>query len=216
MKHPAPLVVALTLLFNAWSGGTAHAQARIAKVNMRQLFEQYAKAKEQDAAFRKRVAGLAGEAKAKREAFQKGKDELQKFQSNPGDPAAVAKLKELKEMEVGILQFKQKVRADADGESRKLRGELLLEMSKVIDAKAKAGNYTMVVNISGENAAGIPNVLYSTPDDDITKDVLTELNAGLILKDIEIAPDGKPVEPAAPSAPATPAKPAEKKPEKKK
>ena len=209
MKHPARKIVALTLLLAAFCGGSAQAQTRIAKVNMRQLFEQYVKAKEQDTAFKKRIAALAGEAKSKREAFVKGKEELSKFQATPTDPAAVAKLKELKEMEVGILQFEQKVRSDADEESRKLRGELLVEMRKVIDVKAKAGNYSMVVNISGENAAGIPDVLYSTPDDDITKEVLTELNAGLILKDIDLGTDAKPAEPA-------PAKPAEKKPEKKK
>ena len=213
MKHSAQKIIALALLLTAGCGGIAQAQSRIAKVSVRQLFEGYQKAKENDAAFKKRLAGVVNDAKAKREVFQKGKEELQKFQSNPTDPAAIAKIKELKEMEQGILQFEGKARADADEESRKLRGELLAEMRKVIEAKAKAGNYSMVVNISSENPAGIPDVLYSTPEDDLTKDVLTELNAGLVLRDIEIAPDGKPVEPA---APATPAKPVEKKTEKKK
>ena len=210
MTHSARQIIAFTLLLTVWCGGVAQAQNRIAKVNMRQLFEGYQKAKEQDASFKKRMAGVVGDAKVKREAFQKGKEELQKFQATPTDPAAVAKIKELKEMEQGILQFEAKARADADEESRKLRGELLAEMRKVIDAKAKAGNYAIVVNISGENAVGIPNVLYSTEEDDITKDVLTELNAGLILKDIDVGPDTKS------AAPAGPAKPAEKKPEKKK
>ena len=213
MKHSARKIIAFTLLLTVWCGGVAQAQNRIAKVNMRQLFEGYQKAKEQDASFKKRMAGVVGDAKVKREAFQKGKEELQKFQATPTDPAAVAKIKELKEMEQGILQFEAKARQEADEESRKLRGELLGEMRKVIDAKAKAGNYTMVINISGENAVGIPNVLYSTEEDDITRDVLTEMNAGLILKDIDIDADGKP---GAPAAPAAPAKPADKKPEKKK
>ena len=215
MKHSARKIFAFTLLLTVWCGGAAQAQTRIAKVNMRALFEGYQKARENDAAFKKRMVAVVGDAKAKREAFQKGKEELQKFQATPTDPAAVAKIKELKEMEQGILQFEQKARADADEESRKLRGELLAEMRKVIDAKAKAGNYSMVVNISNESPVGIPDVLYSTPEDDITKDVLTELNAGLILKDIEIAPDGKPIEPAT-VPPTAPAKPADKKTEKKK
>ena len=209
MTYPARKILAFSLLIIACSGGIAQAQTRIAKVSVRLLFEGYQKAKEQDAAFKKRMVGVVGDAKAKREVFQKGKEELQKFQSNPTDPAAVAKIKELKEMEQSILQFEGKARTEADEESRKLRGELLAEMRKVIEAKAKAGNYAMVLNISNESPVGIPDVLYSTLEDDITKDVLTELNAGLVLKDIQIEPDGKPVEPAAP-------KPAEKKPEKKK
>ncbi len=213
MTYSARKILAFSLLIIACSGGIAQAQTRIAKVNVRLLFEGYQKAKEQDAAFKKRMVGVVGDAKAKREVFQKGKEELQKFQSNPTDPAAVAKIKELKEMEQSILQFEGKARTEAEEESRKLRGELLADMRKVIEAKAKAGNYSMVVNISNESPAGIPDVLYSTPEDDITKDVLTELNAGLVLKDIVIDPDGRPIEPAAPgSAP----KPAEKKPEKKK
>ena len=210
MKHSAQKIIALTLLLTAGCGGLAQAQTRIAKVNVRLLFEGYQKAKENDASFKKRLASVVSDAKTKREAFQKGKEELQKFQSNPTDPAAVAKIKELKEMEQSILQFEGKARTEADEESRKLRSELLGEMRKVIEAKAKAGNYSMVVNISNENPAGIPDVLYSTPEDDLTQDVLTELNAGLVLRDIEIAPDGKPVEPA------PPAKPVEKKAEKKK
>ena len=213
MKYFAPKIAAFTFLLIACTGGVAHAQARIAKVNVRLLFEGYQKAKEQDATFKKKMASVVGDAKAKREVFQKGKEDLQKFQANPTDPAAVAKIKELKEMEQSILQFEGKARSEADEESRKLRGVLLAEMRKVIEAKAKAGNYSMVVNISNESPVGIPDVLYSTPEDDITKDVLTELNAGLILKDIEIAPDGKPVEPAAPGAAP---KSAEKKAEKKK
>lgn len=213
MTYSARKIFAFTFLIIACSGGIAQAQTRIAKVNVRLLFEGYQKAKEQDAAFKKRMVGVVGDAKAKREVFQKGKEELQKFQSNPTDPAAVAKIKELKEMEQSILQFEGKARTEAEEESRKLRGELLADMRKVIEAKAKAGNYSMVVNISNESPVGIPDVLYSTPEDDITKDVLTELNAGLVLKDIQIEPDGKPIEPAAPGAAP---KPAEKKPEKKK
>ena len=213
MTYSARKIFAFSLLIIASSGGVAQAQTRIAKVSVRLLFEGYQKAKEQDAAFKKRMVGVVGDAKAKREVFQKGKEELQKFQSNPTDPAAVAKIKELKEMEQSILQFEGKARTEADEESRKLRGELLAEMRKVIEAKAKAGNYSMVVNISNESSVGIPDVLYSTPEDDITKDVLTELNAGLVLKDIQIEPDGKPIEPAAPGAVP---KSAEKKPEKKK
>ena len=207
MNYFAPKIIAFTFVLIACSGGIAQAQTRIAKVNVRALFDGYQKAKEQDAAFKKRMVGVVGDAKAKREVFQKGKEELQKFQSNPTDPAAVAKIKELKEMEQSILQFEGKARSEAEEESRKLRGELLGEMRKVIEAKAKAGNYSMVVNISNESPVGIPDVLYSTPEDDITKDVLTELNAGLILKDIDLGADAKP---------AAPAKPAEKKPEKKK
>lgn len=190
------------------SGGNVQAQQRIATVKIRELFENYAKARDNDLAFRKRMAGVAAEAKAKRETFQKGKEELSKFQGNVSDPAAAAKLKELREMEQSILQFEQKARADADEESKKLRGELLADMRKVIEAKAKAGNYSMVINVTAENAAGVPDVPFSSGDNDITKDVLTELNAGLILKDVDLDQFANPAKPAD--------KPAEKKPEKKK
>lgn len=200
--------VLIAVCFSGSARAQAPAQPRIATVKMRDLFENYAKARDNDAAFRKRMAAVAGEAKTKRETFQKGKEELSKFQGNVNDPAAVAKLKELREMEQGILQFEQKARADAEEESRKLRAELLADMKKVIDAKAKAGNYSLVINVSAENAAGLPDVPYSSGDNDITKDVLTELNAGLVLRDVDLGQftdSSKPAE-----------KPADKKPEKKK
>ena len=198
----------ITVFLAACSGGSAQAQTRIATVKIRELFENYAKARDNDLAFRKRMAAVAGEAKAKRETFQKGKEELSKFQGNVNDPAAVAKLKELREMEQGILQFETKARADAEEESKKLRGELLADMRKVIEAKAKAGNYSLVINVSAENAAGVPDVPFSAGDNDITKDVLTELNAGLVLRDVDLGQFTDSVKPAE--------KPAEKKPEKKK
>ena len=197
------------IILVACSANTAQAQMKIATVKMSELFQNYAKARENDADFKKRMLGVANEAKAKREAFQKGKDELQKMQGNTGDPAAVAKLKELREMEQTILQFEQKARADADQESRKLRGELLADMQKVIHAKAKAGGYALVINVSAENAAGIPDFLYSSAENDLTNAVLTELNAGRILKDLDLS--GIPTEGATPAP-----KPADKKPEKKK
>lgn len=198
--------IALAVSLAAIAAGTsAQAQTKVATVKIRDLFENYAKARESDSNFKKKMTGVAGEAKAKREAFQKGKEELSKFQGNVNDPAAQAKLKELKEQEQAILQFEAKARQEADEESRKIRGELLAEMKKVIESKAKAGGYTMVINTSAENAVGLPDVPYSSEESDITKDVLTELNAGMILKDIDL---GTPTEPA---------KPADaKKPEKKK
>ena len=201
MKHSIrKIALALTLLA-VWSGGTAHAQQKIATVKMRELFENYAKARENDAAFKKKMSGVAGEAKAKRETFQKGKEELAKFAGNVNDPAAQAKLKELKEMEQGILQFENKARQEADEESRKIRKELLDEMRKVIDAKAKAGGYALVLNASAENAVGLPDVPYSSGENDITKDVLTELNAGMILKDIDLGPTAETPKPETKPAP---------------
>ena len=208
MKLSIQRLALLLTVLAAWGGGSAHAQQKIATVKVRELFEGYAKARDNDVAFKKKMAGVAGEAKSKREAFVKGKEELSKFTGNVNDPAAQAKLKELKEMEQGILQFENKARADADEESRRLRGELWMEMRKVIDAKAKAAGYALVINVTAENTAGLPDVPYSSGENDITKDVLTELNGGMILKDIELGPTGE--------TPKPEAKPADKKPEKKK
>ncbi len=208
MTHSIKRIAVILTVLIVWGGGNAQAQTRIATVKIRELFEGYVKARENDVAFKKRMGGVANEAKAKREAFQKGKEELSKFQGNVNDPVAQAKLKELKEMETAILQFEAKARSEADEESRRIRGELLADMQKVIAAKAKAGNYSLVINVSAENALGVPDVPFSAGDNDLTKDVLTELNAGLILKDIDLGPTGDPAKPAE--------KPADKKPEKKK
>ena len=208
MKHSIQRIAILLTLAALWSGGSAHAQTKIATVKIRELFENYAKARESDTAFKKRMSGVAGEAKTKREVFLKGKEELSKFKGNVNDPEAQAKLKTLKEQEQGILQFENKARQEADEESRKIRGELLAEMKKVIEAKAKAGGYALVINVSSENQVGVPDVPYSSGENDITKEVLTELNAGMILKDIDLGPTD--------TAPKPEAKPADKKPEKKK
>jgi Skp family chaperone for outer membrane proteins len=91
--------------------------------------------------------------------------------------AAESKLIELKDLEQQITQFDNTARTNLDEQQRRLRDNILTEIRAVIDAKAKAGNLTLVLDTSSDDVRKPPVVLYNTGDNDMTDAVLKQLNA---------------------------------------
>jgi Skp family chaperone for outer membrane proteins len=54
-----------------------------------------------------------------------------------------------------------------------MSGNIVTEITKAVSDKAKAGNYSLVVN-----AANVEAVIYTSTDNDLTSAVLAQLNAG--------------------------------------
>jgi Skp family chaperone for outer membrane proteins len=58
------------------------------------------------------------------------------------------------------------------------RDDIVREIRKVLDAKAKAAGYTMVLDVSGESANMVPVLLYTDGQNDMTESLIKELNSG--------------------------------------
>jgi outer membrane protein len=186
--------------------GTAWAQTRIATVDLRKLFDGYWKTKQADAALKDRAADLDKEYKGLRDDHKKLTEQYQKTLADANDQAvsseerdkrkktAEAKLKDIKDAEETIGQFERQARTTLDEQRRRMRDNVLGEVRKAIDAKAKSGGYGLVVDTAAETANATPIFVYSSGDNDLTQTVLDQLNA---------------------TAPVETARPAEKKEEKK-
>ena len=76
--------------------------------------------------------------------------------------AADAKLLEIKEAEQTIDSFRRQADATLDEQKRRMRDKILDEIKSVVNAKAKAANYTMVVDSAAESVNGTPVFIYLT------------------------------------------------------
>jgi len=198
------LLIATLLL--SFVGGTAWAQTKIATVDLRKLFDGYWKTKQADGALKDLETELKKELSSLRESHKKLTEDYQKLLADANDQAvstderdrrkksAESKLRDIKESEDTVKGYVTQADTRLMEQRRRMRENILNEIRTMINAKAKAGNFTLVVDTAAETPNGTPVFIYSTSENDLTAGVLEQLNAG---------------------APVEIPKPAEKKEEKK-
>ena len=181
-------------------GGTALAQTRIATVDLGRAFTNYWKTRQADAALQDRKDELQKSDKEMVDNYQKGKDEYQKLLADANNQtlsaeerekrkkAAEDKLKDLKDQEKSIADFERAARARLSEQSMRMRDNLLSELRDAVNAKAKAGNFDLVLDTSAQSVDHTPIVVFSSGNNDITESVVAQLNANA------------PIEPAAEGA----------------
>lgn len=184
------LVLIVLFISAVWAGIVAGAQSpKIAIVDLKKLFENYWKTKEANASLKDLRADMIKEQKVWEERRKKADEEYKKALESANDQAVSAeerekrkklaeeKLLEIRQIEVGIEQFIRSASANLSEQERRLRDNIVKELREAINNKAKAGGYTLVLDISGETANNVPAVLYTNGENDLTDQILNELNA---------------------------------------
>ena len=196
------------LLLAALLGSSAWAQTRIATVDMRKLFDDYYKTIQAKAALEVRKADMEKEHAKMVEDWKKQKDDYQNTLNSASDQAvstdererrkklAEDKLKQVKKSEDALVNYEREAQSTYGDQINRVHEKVIEEIRSVLDAKARASGYTLVLDVASIGANGIPIVLYhSNTDNDLTQATLDQLNA---------------------AAPREPAKTPGKQPEKKK
>jgi outer membrane protein len=187
-----PAVLLLTLF-----GGSALAQTKVATVDLRQLFDNYWKTKQAQAAIQDRASQLGKDDNDMKDVLKKASDEYQKLLAQANDQAisaderdrrkqaAAEKLKQLEERRTTIDQYERQAQATLNEQRQHMSEKILADIQAHVNAKAKAGGYTIVLNTAAEGInlgsanISVPSpVIYSISDIDLTADVLKQLNAG--------------------------------------
>jgi outer membrane protein len=189
---------------------TAQAQTKIGIIDLDKVFRGYWKTKQAEAQLKERAGDFDKARRGMVEDHQKATEEYKKTLEAANDQAlsseererrkttAEKKLLEIKEIEQSVNQFDRNSQNELQLQRRRMRDRLLEEMKEVINAKARAGGFALVLDKSGESINNqTPLLVYATGENDITDVVLSELNASAPL-----------------NLPETPEKPAEKKDEK--
>jgi outer membrane protein len=200
------------LLLAALLGSPAWAQTRIATVDMRKLFDDYYITIKAKAALEVQKADMEKAHAKMVDEWKKQKDDYQITLASASDQAVSAdererrkklaedKLKQVKKSEDALVVYEKEAASTYQEQINRVHEKVIEEIRSVLDAKARASGYTLVLDVAAIGANGIPIVLYhSNADNDLTQTTLEQLNA------------------AAPPEPAkNPQKPPEKKTEKKK
>jgi outer membrane protein len=170
-------------------GGSALAQNRIATVDLRKVFDGYWKKRQAEAALKDRNADIEKEGRNMVDDYKKAKEEYQNLLAGAGDQAvsseerdkrktaAEEKLRRMKEMEDSITTYERQARTTIGEQSQRMRSNILKEITNVVNAKAKAANFSLVIDTAAESINSTPVFLYSSNENDITDAVLQQLNS---------------------------------------
>ena len=193
MKH-LPLFLATALLLAFGSAASAQSQ-RIAQVDLKKVFDGYWKTKQADLNLKGRASELEERRKEMIGDHKKANEDYKTLLDAANNKAvalterdkrkadAEAKLREIREIEESIKQFDRSARAQIGEQQRNMRDKLVKEIREALNALAKAGGYAGVFDSSAPlpPAPGVsttPFLLFSDGLEDITPQLLTQLNAG--------------------------------------
>ena len=169
--------------------GSAWAQNHIATVDLRKLFDNYWKKKQAEAQLQERTADIQREDKNMIDDYKKAKDDYQTLLTSANDQAvsseerdkrkkaAEDKFKQMKDQEDMITQYERQASTKIGEQRNRMRTSIIDEIRKVVDAKAKAAGYSLVIDIAAESVNTTPIVLYCNNESDITDAVLAQLNS---------------------------------------
>jgi outer membrane protein len=181
------LLIAALLVF--LPGVSALAQTKIATVDLVKLFDNYWKTKQADGALKDLEADLKKELNALRDSHKKLTEDYQKLLADANDQAvsneerdrrkktAESKLREIKESDETIKGYVTQADERLRLQSRRMRDKIFEEIRGAVNAKAKAGNYTLVVDTAAETPRGTPVFVYTSGENDLTAGLLEQLNA---------------------------------------
>jgi outer membrane protein len=182
-------VALAAFLATAFVPAAVCAETRIGLVDLKKIFEGYWKTKQADAQLKDRAADLDKARKSLIEDFQKANEEYKKLIEGTNDQAisgeerdkrksaAEKKLIEIKEIEQTIKLFDQNSRENLGTQQRRMREKILDEIKELVSSKGKSGGYSMVLDIAAETPNQTPIVLYNNGENDLTTEVLTQLNS---------------------------------------
>jgi Skp family chaperone for outer membrane proteins len=180
----------LTVLLLAFLSIPALAQTKIGTVDLRKLFDGYWKTKQAQAALTDRKTQLDMDDKNMRDDLKKGGEEYQKLLEQANDQAlsadqrdkrklaAADKLKQLQDSKAAIDQFERQAQVTLSEQLQRMRENILGEIKVAVSAKAKASGCSLVIDVAAETANATAAVVYSSGENDLTDEVLKQLNAG--------------------------------------
>ncbi len=184
------------LLLNLVSGlvlvslgsSSSWAQSHIATIDLRKVFDNYWKTKQADASLKDHAAEMEKEHKNMFEDWKKAKEAYNELLASANDQAvssderdkrkkaAEVKLKFIKDTEETILQYEKQARITLDDQKRRMRDNILGEIRALLNAKAKTGGYSLVIDTAAETPNSTPIILFSSNENDMTDAILTQLN----------------------------------------
>lgn len=189
MKQKSNFKLNLLLAVLLCSSGSLMAQTKIAVIDLKKSFDSYWKTKQADTSLKDRAGDLDKARKGMIDDYTKANEDYKKLLDSANDQAvapaerekrkknAETKLLEIKEIEQSVQQFDRQSRTTLAEQQRRMRDNILKEIREIINSKAKASGYSLIVDTAAESVNATPIVLFTNGENDITDDVINQLNA---------------------------------------
>ena len=170
----------------------AQAQSKLAVVDLGKVFKEYYRTKQADDSLKLRAADFEKVGKGMQDDFKKSQDELKGMQEAVNDQAVSQderdkrkkevekKTVALQELYTSLQTFDRNARTTLADQQKRLRDSVLRDIRGVVEERAKAQGYSMVLDTSSQIPDQTPVVIYSSlvgGGDDLTDPVIKQLNA---------------------------------------
>jgi len=172
---------------------------KIGVIDMQRVWDKYWKTKQAQAQVDEQTADFEKRKKTMMDDYEKANRDYKKLIDSSLDQAvsleerdkrknaAEKKLLEIKEIQQDATLFQRTTDEQLKMQARRMTENILRDIRDLVEAKAKAGGYTLVIDVAAKSAVGTPIVLYTNGQNDMTQDVLNQLNstapAGLVKSD---------------------------------
>jgi outer membrane protein len=187
MKLISKIVLVTVILLTAGSV-VVNAQNKIATLDLRKVFDSYWRTKQADIQLKERAKEFEKQRQEMIDSYKSANDEYKKLIDSANDSAitaderekrkkdAEAKLVEIKGIEANITQFDRTATTTLNEQRKRMREKILQEIYELVNTKAKAAGYTLVIDTAAETINNTPVLLYYTKDNDLTDEILKQLN----------------------------------------
>jgi outer membrane protein len=182
-------IILAAVLMVAVTSVPAFGQSKIATVDLKKLFESYYKTKLATADVQQRLDQLDKQYATMAADMKKRSDDYQTTLESANDQAvsgderdkrrqaAQDELKQLEDFKASLDQFERQAQMTVADQRQRMRDNILQEIKKAVSDKAKAAGDTIVFDTAAQTSNGTPAILFATTDNDLTDDVLKQLNA---------------------------------------
>lgn len=167
---------------------SAQAQTRIATVNLVEVFDNYWKTKQAKVALMDSRTETKKEIETMQDAHRKLIQNYQKLQSEANDQAVSdaerakrrkalePKMKELQDSENTLKQFVNSRESELKVKTDRMMEDVIKDIRSVVATKAKSAGYALVLDSSARSATTTEIFLYTSSENDLTKQVTEDLN----------------------------------------
>lgn len=183
MKQILPIIVsAIAVMFVTAS--PASAQIKVGVVDMSKTFSSYYKTKDAEA----KLDGARGQATsdldARSAALRTNMEAIKMLEADTKDPSKRettikqrdAILGKVRELDREIVELRQNRERQLQEQFLRMRGDLVQEILKVVEAQAQTAGYELVLDSSALGISQVKSVLFASPGMDFTDAVVAELN----------------------------------------
>lgn len=187
MKKLLPLL-ALVALFSFLGAAPAAAQLKVGVVDMNKVFTSYYKTKDAEARLNDARAQAKTDLDSRLESLKSSMEEINRLEADTNKPELTAdkrdaairqrdeKINEVRNLDREIGEFRQTRERQLQEQFMRMRGDIVQDIMKVVEARVKSDGYDLVLDSSGLGISQVKVVLFSAPSMDFSDSIITELN----------------------------------------